>query len=103
MTFCIIGTGNIAWFLGTRLVTARHQCTGVYSRDAGKAKTLAKALLCDKYGTISEVEDGEADICFMAVADAAINEVAEKISFKQTVLVHTAGAVTIDVITAAAA
>lgn len=102
MTFSIIGTGNIAWFLGTRLVTGRHRCTGVYSRNADAARQLAEALLSDKYGSLSDIRDEEADICFIAVSDAAIPEVAAKISFKHTVLVHTAGAVDINAIADAA-
>ncbi|MCW3120930.1 MAG: hypothetical protein JWQ38_422 [Flavipsychrobacter sp.] len=103
MKFSIIGTGNIASFIGTRLVTARHKCMGVYSRDTEKAGAFAETLLCDKYGAITEVEDGSADVCFLAVSDAAISEVAAQLSFKQTILVHTAGAVTIDTIQNAAA
>jgi predicted short-subunit dehydrogenase-like oxidoreductase (DUF2520 family) len=102
MTFNIIGTGNIAWFLGSRLVTARHQCTGVYSRKPEAAKAFAEALLCDKYGTIADLKDGAADVCFMAVSDSGISSVAAQLSLKQTVLVHTAGAVTIDTIEGAA-
>jgi predicted short-subunit dehydrogenase-like oxidoreductase (DUF2520 family) len=102
MTFCIIGTGNIASFLATRLATARHRCTGVYSRDIHAAKAFAETLLCRNYGTIKDVKDGEADGCFLAVSDAAIAEVAGLLSFKQTVLVHTAGAVDIDIIKTAA-
>ena len=102
MTFSIIGTGNIAWFFGTRLVTGRHHCTGVYSRNATSAKELAEALMSDKYGAISEIKDGAADICFLAVSDAAIEQVAAQLSFKKTMLVHTAGAVALDSIKGAA-
>ncbi len=102
MTFSIIGTGNIAWFFGNRLLAGRHQCTGVYARDLDAAKTLAEALLCDRYGAISEIEDGSADICFLAVSDTAIAKVAELISLEKTILVHTAGAVDIDTIKGAA-
>jgi predicted short-subunit dehydrogenase-like oxidoreductase (DUF2520 family) len=102
MTFSIIGTGNIAWFLGTRLVTARHRCTGVYSRDTDAAKKLAEALLSDRHGTIKDIRDGDADICFLAVSDAAISMVAAQFSFTQTVLVHTAGAAAIEAITRSA-
>jgi predicted short-subunit dehydrogenase-like oxidoreductase (DUF2520 family) len=102
MTFSIIGTGNIAWFFGNRIVTARHRCTGVYARDKEAAQKLSEALLSDKYGGISEIEDGDADICFLAVSDTAIAEVAEELSFKKTVLVHTAGALSLDSIKSAA-
>ncbi len=102
MTFSIIGTGNIAWFFGNRLAAGRHECTGVYARDLDAAKALAEALLCDKYGRITEIEDGEADICFLAVSDTAITKVAELISLKKTILVHTAGAVDIGTVKDAA-
>ncbi len=96
MTFSIIGTGNIAWFFGNRLMTAKHHCRGVYARDNEAARKLAEALLSDKYGAIGEIEDGEADVCFLAVSDTAIVQIANKLSFKETVLVHTAGAVGLD-------
>jgi predicted short-subunit dehydrogenase-like oxidoreductase (DUF2520 family) len=102
MNFSIIGTGNIAWFFGSRLVSGRHHCTGVYARDTGAAKLLAEALLCDNYDEIDEIRDGDADVCFLAVSDTAIKEIAAKLSFKKTVLIHTAGAVDIDSIKTAA-
>lgn len=103
MTFSIIGSGNIAWFLGSRLLAGRHECTGVYARNTDAAKTLAESLLCDRYGAISEIEDGAADICFLAVSDTAIAGVAGIISLQKTVLVHIAGAVDIDTLKQAAA
>ncbi len=102
MTFSIIGTGNIAWFLGKRLVTERHHCTGVYSRNINAAKELAEALMSDRCGAITDIKDGESDICFLAVSDNAIDIVAAQLSFKNTMLVHTAGAVGLDSIGGAA-
>ncbi len=102
MTFSIIGTGNIAWFFGQRLVTGRHHCTGVYSRNIQAAKELAEALMAQKHGAITKIEDGESDVCFLAVSDAAISQVAAQLSFSNTMLVHTAGAVALDSIQNAA-
>ena len=102
MTFSIIGTGNIAWFLGTRLVASRHHCTGVYGRNIDAARELSEKLLSDTFGNISGIRDGDADVCFLAVSDIAIGKVAVQLSFKQTVLVHTAGAVGLDTIKQAA-
>jgi predicted short-subunit dehydrogenase-like oxidoreductase (DUF2520 family) len=99
MTFSIIGTGNIAWFIGTALVGGGHECAGVYSRNAAAAKTLAGALPAGHYGAIGDVKDGGADICFLAVSDVAIGTVAAALSFSNTVLVHTAGAAGLDSIT----
>jgi predicted short-subunit dehydrogenase-like oxidoreductase (DUF2520 family) len=102
MTFSIIGTGNIAWFFGNRLVSGRHRCVGVYARDVVKAQELSEALLSDKFGAINDINDDEADVCFMAVSDAAVAEIAKMISLEKTVLIHTAGAVSIDAIKPAA-
>jgi predicted short-subunit dehydrogenase-like oxidoreductase (DUF2520 family) len=98
MTFSIIGTGNIAWFFGARLVAARHKCKGVYGRNIEEVKRLAEGLLAEQYGPIERADSVNADICFLAVSDAAIDEIAGKLSFGETVLVHTAGAVPIDVL-----
>jgi predicted short-subunit dehydrogenase-like oxidoreductase (DUF2520 family) len=98
MTFSIIGTGNIAWFFGTRLVAGRHHCTGVYARDTAAAKKLADTLLSDHSGAIDDIQDGHADICLLAVSDIAIGKIAARLSFKQTMVIHTAGAVRIDAI-----
>ena len=102
MTFSIVGTGNIAWFLGTRLVTAGHDCVGIYSRNITAAQSLAEALLSKSYGAVTDIKDGVADVCFLAVSDTAITQAASLLSFKQTVLVHTAGAVALDEIKIAA-
>jgi predicted short-subunit dehydrogenase-like oxidoreductase (DUF2520 family) len=102
MTFSIIGTGNIAWFFGSRFVAAQHHCTGVFGRDKAETKKLAERLLADKYGAIESIEDGLCDICFLAISDSSLGDTAACLAFKKTVLVHTAGAVSLDVIKAGA-
>ncbi len=102
MTFTIIGTGNIAWFIGNRLVAARHLCKGVFGRNKAAVQELAGALLCDKYGDIRAARDMEADVCFIAVSDNAVAEVAGQLAYKKTVLIHTAGAVPLEAISKAA-
>ncbi len=102
MTFSIIGAGNIAWFFGKRLAASGHQCKGVYGRNTATVKELADALLSQKHGEISEIRDEDADVCFLAVSDNAIEPIAAKLNFKKTVLVHMAGALTTDTIKKAA-
>lgn len=102
MTFTIIGTGNVAWFIGSRLVAARHLCKGVFGRNPTAVKQLAEALLCDKFGDLKAAKETEADVCFLAVTDSAVPIVADQLSYKKTVLVHTAGAVSLDAIAKAA-
>jgi len=101
MTFSIIGTGNIAWFFGKRLMAGGHQCAGVYGRNQDAVALLAETLLSDVRGNISDIKDGDTDICFIAVSDIAIGKVAAQLSFKSTVLVHTAGSVSLDMIKSA--
>jgi len=98
MTFSIIGTGNIAWFFGKRLAAGGHRCKAIYGRDAIAVGELAEALLSIKSGGLDTIKDGDADVCFIAVSDQAIAQIAGGISFKKTVLVHTAGALSIDAI-----
>lgn len=103
MTFTIIGTGNMAWFIGNRLVAARHLCKGVFGRTEASVQKLAEALLCSKYGNLALAKETEADVCFIAISDDAIVEVVKKFAYKKTVLVHTAGAISLDVLKDAAA
>lgn len=98
MTFTIVGTGNMALFIGNRLVAARHQCKGVFGRTPAGVKKLAEALLCNNFGDIAAAKDVEADVCFLAVADSAVADVAAMLSYKKTVVVHTAGAISLEAI-----
>jgi len=102
MKFSIIGTGNMAWFLGKRITAAGHKCMGVYGRNKEAADELADNLLAANAGTINDLRDGEADVCFLAVSDNGIEDAAWHLSFKETVLVHCAGARDIDLIARAA-
>jgi predicted short-subunit dehydrogenase-like oxidoreductase (DUF2520 family) len=96
MTFNIIGTGNTAWFLTTRLTAAGHQCKGVYGRSAGKATELAKSIDSDIYTSLEAISD-DADCTIVAISDNAIPEVAGKLSLNKSVLLHTAGSVAMNI------
>jgi len=102
MTFSIIGTGNIAWFLAKRLTTAGHECMGIYGRNNAAAVELAEWIQAKPYQEIGDIRDGDVDICFIAVSDHSIASVAPKLYFTKTMLVHTAGSVDISILSAAA-
>ena len=102
MTFSIIGTGNIAWFFGKRIAAAGHSCAGVYGRNDPAVKELADALLAKKSGPIDQIRDEDADVCFLAVSDKALETIALELNFKHTVLVHMAGAQPISILAKAA-
>lgn len=90
MNFYIVGTGNTAWFLATRLVKAGHECVGVYGRQADNARQLAAAVKAPVLHNITNIKD-DADCCILAITDNAITAVAANFQFEQTTLIHTAG------------
>jgi predicted short-subunit dehydrogenase-like oxidoreductase (DUF2520 family) len=102
MLYSIVGTGNMAWFLANKLTAAGHHCTGVWGRNQDAAEELATDIRIKPYQHLSEIKDGDMDICFLALSDVSIETIAKKLSFQKTVLVHTAGSVPINVLTQAA-
>ncbi|HLO72166.1 MAG TPA: DUF2520 domain-containing protein [Flavipsychrobacter sp.] len=101
MTYYIIGTGNTAWFMATKLHAAGHLCKGIYGRDITKAEELANTINANAYELIDGIPDN-ADVCILAVSDSAIEEISGKLSFNNTLLLHTAGAVSSSVLKDAA-
>jgi len=97
MTYYIVGTGNTAWFIATKLHAAGHTCKAVYGRDITKATELANSI-----GSIArDITEGipdDADACILAVSDNAIAQIAANLHFKTTLLLHTAGAVSSDIL-----
>ena len=98
MTYSIIGTGNMAWFLVKRLKTAGHLCDGIWGRNAITAKALAAEMNVNSYKNINAITDGEVDICFVTVPDHEIGKAVSKLSFEKTVLAHTAGSADLEVL-----
>jgi predicted short-subunit dehydrogenase-like oxidoreductase (DUF2520 family) len=98
MTYSIIGTGNMAWFLVKRLKTAGHQCDGIWGRNSETMKALAREMNVNPYKNVSAIADGEVDICFVTVPDHEIANAVQKLSFEKTVLAHTAGSMDLDVL-----
>lgn len=101
MTYYIVGTGNTAWFLATKLYAAGHLCKGIYGRDIAKATELANTINTNAYELTIGIPD-DADACILAVSDNAIEEISGKLGFSKTLLLHTAGAVSSSVLKAAA-
>jgi predicted short-subunit dehydrogenase-like oxidoreductase (DUF2520 family) len=102
MTFGILGTGNMAWFLGTRLIAAGHTCIGICSRNIQAAAELAGKLNSRVYASQHDIQDGGMDALFLAISDSALSEVASQFHFEETVLNHTAGSASTEALAAAA-
>jgi predicted short-subunit dehydrogenase-like oxidoreductase (DUF2520 family) len=97
MTYNIIGTGNMGWFLVSRLTRAGIECRSVYGRNKTAALELATFGNGKVANEISDL-DPTADITILAIPDHAINEVSKQVILQGSVLIHTAGAVDIDVL-----
>jgi predicted short-subunit dehydrogenase-like oxidoreductase (DUF2520 family) len=92
MEIVLIGTGNTATVLGRMLKVAGHHILQVYGRDADSASSLAKEI--DSESTNKEREvNRNAELYIIAVSDAVIGEVLHKLQLPKKIIVHTAGAV----------
>lgn len=90
MTYYIVGTGNIAWLMGTRLSKAGHSCLGIYGRNTDESQKLAAKINAPALADIKDIQD-DADACILAISDHSIIEVAANFNFVDTTLIHTAG------------
>lgn len=97
MKIVIIGTGNTATVLGKRLKIAGHNILQVFGRNAEEAKALALELDTNPVSDFSNINP-DAEIYLLAVSDDVIAEVSKSLPVKDKILVHTAGAVSIDVL-----
>lgn len=93
MEIVIVGTGNTATVLGRMLKKAGHHILQVYGRDADSARSLAIEVDSESINKEGEV-NRDAELYIIAVSDAAIGEVLQKLQLPKKILVHTAGAVT---------
>ncbi len=92
MDFNIIGTGNMAWFLGKKLTSMGHVCTGIYGRNTEEAKKLSVSIGSVILNQIADSQNN-ADCTIIAVTDTAIKDIIQQLSVCDTVLIHTAGSI----------
>lgn len=90
MTYTLIGSGNMAWFLAGQMLRAGHACVGQWGRNYVASEELCSFHNLPRLSSISDVHDGP-ELCILAVSDSAIPEVASQLSLRYTTLVHTAG------------
>ena len=97
MKIALIGAGNVATCLGPRLKEAGHEITAVYSRTVESARALADRLGATYTTDLNAVPASDAAIVMLK--DDALKELAPAIadSMKDTLLLHTAGSVSMDI------
>ncbi|MEO6719649.1 MAG: DUF2520 domain-containing protein [Ferruginibacter sp.] len=97
MKVVIIGSGNVASVLGRLIKKAGHDIIQVVSRNVEHAGSLA-AVLETTFTTDKEKISSEGDIYLLAVTDRALNEIDQSCKFGDKLVLHTAGAVPMDVL-----
>lgn len=97
MKIALIGAGNVATCLGPRLKEAGHEITAVYSRTVESARILADRLGATFTTDLKAVPASDAAIVMLK--DDALKELAPAIadSLKDSLLLHTAGSVPMDI------
>ena len=97
MRIALIGAGRVASCMGPRLKQAGHTVTGVYSRTLGHAEELATMLDAPAFDRLEQVP--ASDVYLTMLTDDALKELAPAIvkGRENTLFVHTAGSVSIDV------
>ena len=97
MKIVIIGAGNVANVLGRKIKAAGHTILQVISRNIDHAYTLADLLGAGSNNYFSTVRQ-DADIYIMAISDDAMPEIAAHLLIDEGIVVHTAGAVSKNVL-----
>ena len=97
MKIALVGAGNVATCLGPRLKEAGHEITAVYSRTVESARALADRLGATYTTDLNAVPASDAAIVMLK--DDALKELAPAIadSLKDSLLLHTAGSVSMDI------
>ena len=68
---CIVGSGNVAHFVGKKLLHSQHIISQVISSNIEHAKVLANILSCDFSDTISAMKE-TVDVVILAINDDAL-------------------------------
>lgn len=96
----LIGSGKVATHLGIALEDNGIVIEEVYSRNIKNAKTLARKFYDAKPTTQLNFSKSIAEVFIIAVADNAIQEIADNIILpnKKAILVHTSGGTPLEVL-----
>lgn len=92
----LIGTGRMAYHLGHAMVKARVNLVGVAGRNAERLADLSRFL--DRPAWQLDRTMPEADLVLVATSDDSIGPVAGALTASNTVVAHTAGAMSLDVL-----
>ncbi|RYE16337.1 MAG: DUF2520 domain-containing protein [Sphingobacteriaceae bacterium] len=97
MRITLIGSGNVATHLGAALKNAGHKIVQVWSQNLQHAALLAYHIKAEPIAQLNELS-AETDLIIISIKDDALEEVASFINLKNVLVVHTSGAVSMQVL-----
>jgi predicted short-subunit dehydrogenase-like oxidoreductase (DUF2520 family) len=96
MKVVIVGAGNVATHIALAFRAAKIEPLQIWSKQYQNAVILAKQVDANAIENLSEV-DQNADFCIIAVKDDAIASIVGELACFKGIIVHTSGAVKLDV------
>ena len=104
LKIAILGAGNLAWNLAPALEDAGHEITEVYARDLQKAKEITERIYTATPKDDLDFSESSAELFILAIKDDALSEVADQVILPEgSVLVHTSGAIPMEVLSQSSA
>ena len=104
LKIAILGAGNLAWNLAPALEDAGHEITEVYARDLQKAKEITERIYSATPKDDLDFSESSAELFILAIKDDALSEVADQVILPEgSVLVHTSGAIPMEVLSQSSA
>ncbi|HYE55963.1 MAG TPA: NAD(P)-binding domain-containing protein, partial [Chitinophagaceae bacterium] len=97
MNVVIIGSGNTASILGRKIKANGHAVVQVTGRNAEAVRQLASELDSEPNNDMTHI-DRSADLYIAALADSALPGLHQHLSLDKKTIVHTAAAVSRDVL-----
>jgi predicted short-subunit dehydrogenase-like oxidoreductase (DUF2520 family) len=95
----IIGSGNVAQHLISAFISVQKSSSKIELVEAYTRKKESLLQLLDNSQICTDIQQlKEADLYIMAVSDDAIASLSEQLTFKNKLVVHTSGSVSVDVI-----
>ncbi len=93
----MIGCGNVASYFAERFKLLNYTITQVYHPELSKAEAFSQAFSATAFDDLHQINNN-ADIYFIAVKDSAIEAVANQIPSNTGIVMHSSGAVKIEVL-----
>jgi predicted short-subunit dehydrogenase-like oxidoreductase (DUF2520 family) len=96
LNITLVGSGNIAWHIGHRIIDIGGRIVKIISRGGEKAYALAGDLNCEVQNDFS-ISNADSDYIIVAINDSHLRDVLLKLNIRDSILLHTSGSLGLDV------